>query len=303
MKTLADIGEDALIRLLTRNIRLDASVLSGPGDDCAVTKGVPPGHVMLLKTDAVVEGVHFLPTTPAHLVGRKALARVLSDLAAMGGTPCHALVTLMAPATTPVKRVLGLYRGLLGLAEQHGMNVVGGETTRAAQLTLSISAVGAVPRQSYARRSGGKAGDAVLVTGRLGGSIKRKHLTFEPRLKEGQWLLQQHRIHAMMDISDGLAKDLPRLADASGTGFEIQADALPRTPGCTVHQAWGDGEDYELLFALPKKAVPNLLTQWRQTFPRLPLTVIGELVADPRHRKVTGLPELAGGWEPFVRPS
>lgn len=112
MKTLADIGEDSLVRRITALLHADESVLLGPGDDCAVVRGPALGEDLVLKTDTIVEGVHFTSDTPARLVGRKAVARVISDFAAMAAIPRHALVTLIAPASTPVKRVLDLYQGL-----------------------------------------------------------------------------------------------------------------------------------------------------------------------------------------------
>jgi thiamine-monophosphate kinase len=296
MQTLADIGEDALIRRLVAGVKLDASVIAGPGDDCAVVRGAGANELSLLKTDAIVEGVHFTAATPSRLVGRKALARVISDLAAMGGVPRHAMITLIAPPDTPVKRVVDIYAGLRAIAEQYGVNIVGGETSRGQQLTLSISMAGTVSARRWISRAAAKAGDILLVTGKLGGTLRGKHLRFEPRLKEGQWLAKKFPIHAMMDLSDGLAKDLPRLAAASGLEFEIRMESLPRARSCTAEQAWGDGEDYELLFAVPPRVVKRLVAEWRIAFPKLELTPIGALV-----QKAKSKVSLAGGWDHFER--
>lgn len=296
MQTLADIGEDALIRRLVAGIKLDESVIAGPGDDCAVVHGARAGELSLLKTDAIVEGVHFTAETNAKWVGRKALARVISDFAAMGGTPRHAMITLIAPPETAVKRVMDIYAGLRGIAEAHGVNIVGGETSRGRQLVLSVSMTGTVPARRWISRAAAKAGDILLVSGRLGGTLRGKHLRFEPRLKEGQWLARHFPIHAMMDLSDGLAKDLPRLAAASGLEYEVNLKALPRARGCTVEQAWGDGEDYELLLAVPPRVAQRLVGEWKEAFPKLELTEIGSLVKQAKAPVM-----LSGGWDHFSK--
>lgn len=293
MQTLADIGEDALIRKLVAGLKLDASVIAGPGDDCAVVRAPGRGQHLLLKTDTVVEGVHFTPDTAPRLIGRKAMARVISDFAAMAATPRHALITLIAPPQTPVRRVLGIYTGLRAMAETFAVNIVGGETSRGAQLIITVSLTGFVGTSSWVGRHRGRAGDQLWVTGRLGGSIRGRHLRFQPRLAEAHWLAQHFPVHAMMDLSDGLAKDLPRLAAACRLSFAVEMDALPRARACTTAQAWGDGEDYELLFALPPKSEELLRAGWRRAFPKLDLTCIGSLTESKKDAPP------AGGWDHF----
>lgn len=295
MKSVAAIGEDALVRRLIKSAPLCKDVLAGPGDDCAVVRCPDEGQVLLLKTDAVVEGVHFEAASPPRLVGRKALARVLSDVAAMAGLPGHALVTLVLPPETPVAWVDGVYAGLYALARQHGVSVVGGETTRGLQRVISVTLTGTVGEGGWIRRGGARVGDEVWVTGRLGGSIKGHHFRFEPRLKQARWLAEHFPIHAMMDLSDGLGKDLPRLAEAAGLGVSVDWRALPRNRGCTIEQAWGDGEDYELLFAVPAESGDEMRRAWQECFPKLPLTRIARLTACG-----TGVTVPAGGWDPFV---
>jgi thiamine-monophosphate kinase len=296
--TLRDVGEDALVKRLIADAPLGAEVVAGAGDDCAVVEGVRRGELCLLKTDAIVEGVHFEAGCAPRLVGRKALARVLSDVAAMGGRPGQALVTLILPSETEIAWVEAVYAGLYQLARQHGVSVVGGETTRGKERILSVALTGGVSAKRWAARGGGRLGDVLLVTGKLGGSIGGRHLKFEPRLEQGQWLVEHFPIHAMMDISDGLAKDLPRLAGGAGLGFRVDLGRLPRHRGCSVEQAWGDGEDYELLMAVPKRCLKRLQTEWGERFPRVPLTAIGGLV---EAEASTG--GAAGGWDPFVRSS
>jgi thiamine-monophosphate kinase len=290
---LADVGEDALVARLVEITRsTDARLLVGPGDDCAVVQ--PPFQMaQLMKTDVVVENVHFLSSHDPKLIGRKALARVLSDIAAMGGSPDFALVTLVLRPDLTLKWVEDVYHGLNALAAEYGVVVVGGETTRGSQVVISVSLTGSLPH-GMALRSGGKPGDRLFVTGRLGGSYPSgKHLTFSPRLQEACWLMKNHPPTAMMDLSDGLGMDLPRLAAASATGWKVQEDCLPLHEGSTVAAAWGDGEDYELLFAVSPSHESALLEDWTCAFPSIALTAIGwlteDLEANSQH----------GGWDSF----
>ena len=278
--TLADLGEDRVVAELTRQLALGKDVRVGAGDDCAVIGAPQAARWQLLKTDVVVEGVHFLPGDDARRVGWKALCRALSDIAAMGGVPEHALITLAAPPGTPMKRATDLYAGLRKAARKFGVSIVGGETSRSpGPLFLNIALTGSVERTRCTLRSGGKAGDVLYVTGRLGGSRTGKHLDFTPRLAEARWLVTHFRPSAMMDLSDGLAADLPRLATASRGGYRIEPEFLLRTAGCTIEQALSDGEDFELLFALAPRDAVKLERAWKKNFPHLPLTRIGELTA------------------------
>jgi thiamine-monophosphate kinase len=294
--TLADWGEDRVVAALTRDLATDANVLVGAGDDCAVIGRKRDSRWQLLKTDAVVEGVHFHPGEDPQRVGWKALCRAISDIAAMGGTPAQALITLAAPATMPVARAQALYAGLRKAARKYGVAIVGGETSRSpGPLFLSITLTGWVERTHCVLRSGGHAGDLLYVTGRLGGSLSGKHLDFHPRVEEARWLVSHFRPHAMMDLSDGLGADLPRLATASGCGYMLDEARLPLTRGCTPTQAMSDGEDFELLFALPPRSAPALEAAWKKRFPRVPLTQIGHLI---RHSASVLLP--SHGYDHFA---
>jgi len=297
MQTLSDIGEDSLIHRLVNGLPQGPSVIVGPGDDCAVVSGVEAGNQLLLKADAVVEGVHFLREASPALIGRKALARAVSDIAAMGGVPRHALVTLVLPPDLEVAFVEGLYQGMRKLAEEFAISIVGGETTRGSQIVISVALTGELKPGHCVLRSTACESDAIMVTGRLGGSIYGHHFTFQPRLHLAQWLVQNHKPNSMMDLSDGLAKDLPRLAAASGLEFIIDPGTLPCTPGCTATQAWGDGEDYELLFTLAEDKAEALLSHWSLAFPEVQLTKIGRMV--PKGQGT--LPDFEStGWDPFV---
>lgn len=296
-KLLRDLGEDALIARILRGFPGGDALQVGPGDDCAVVDpGKNRGPLRLLKTDAIVEGVHFLPDTPPEKVGWKAVARVLSDFAAMGGKPEHLLVTVAVNPDRPVAWMDGLYRGIRRCLAKHGGILAGGETSRLPAGTLiSVAGEGSVDRKHLVLRSGGKPGDLVLVTGKLGGSITGKHLSFTPRLAEAAWLVRHLRPSAMMDLSDGLAKDLPRLAQASRCSFDLDPDSLPLNPGCSPQQALGDGEDYELLLTIPaRRWKTTAAAAWKTAFPKLPLTPIGRLT--DKSQKPT---PLQGGWDHF----
>lgn len=297
MQTLDQTGEDALIRRLTAGLPQADDVLTAAGDDCAVVRPPRGRALQLLKTDCIVEGVHFLRDTEPKRVGWKAMARVISDIAAMGGMPRHALVTLVLPPELAVSHVEELYAGLRRCAEQFGISIVGGETSRGPLLVVSISLTGSVPQNRCVLRAGAKVDDAICVTGKLGGSLRGHHLDFTPRLAEAQWLAKHFRPHAMMDLSDGLAKDLPRMAEASACSFVLDEGSLPLNEGCTAAQAWSDGEDYELLIALPAAPTRRQQLRWQRTFPGVPLTCIGRFVPAHQGRK----PSFVGeGWDHFA---
>ena len=210
-------------------------------------------------------------------VGWKAMCRAVSDVAAMGGRPRHALVTLAAAPSTPLEDLRELYRGIEKAASAYGVSVVGGETGKTlTALVCSVFLTGTVERSRCLLRSGGRPGDRLYVSGRLGGSLQSgRHLDFEPRLEEACWLAEQQCISAMMDVSDGLGADAPRLARASGCGLQIDPALVPCNPGCGVREAFHDGEDFELLLAVPENRAGNLERGWSSRFPNLPLTQIG----------------------------
>ena len=297
MTMLREMGEDALIARLVELVPRDSDPLAGPGDDCAVIDS-GCGELLLLKTDAMVAGVHFLLETPAEAVGWKAVARVVSDFAAMGGKPHCFLVTLAVPADTPLEWLEGLYRGIGRCLRAHHSVLAGGETSRVpagSAAVISISATGSVARERLTLRSTAKAGDVILVTGTLGGSLRTgKHLGFTPRLEEADWLVSKYKPTAMMDISDGLAKDLPRMAVASGCGFVLERGELPVTDGCDSAQALNDGEDFELLLAVEPAKLRGLLEEWPAAFPDVPLTAIGRMVEECLGES------LSGGWDHFA---
>ena len=275
---LREIGEDRLLSQLLPDLPLAKAVVSGPGDDCAVVKTRDRLNFLVLKTDCVVAGVHFLATANALDVGWKAMMRPLSDFASTSAVPQFALITLIAPEQTKVEWVDELYRGLRRAAKRFKVSIVGGETSGIpGPVAISVSVVGFVERDRCVSRRGGKVGDDLFVTGRLGDALKRKHLQFVPRIAESRWLTKNFSIHAMMDLSDGLGADLPRLARASRVGFAIAMENLPLARGAKIDDAISEGEDYELLFAISPRDRSRLEREWRKKFRKLPLTRIGSL--------------------------
>ena len=275
---LRELGEDRLIARLVKGLATNRDIIVGPGDDCAVLRSPHTTEYLLFKTDCVVERVHFSPNEKPAAVGWKAMMRALSDFAAMSGCPGYALVTLVTPADRRAGWISQLYRGLRRAAERFKVAIVGGETSSTSgPLLISVAVLGRVEKARCVLRSGGKRGDILFVTGRLGGSGKARHLKFVPRIEEARWLTENFPIHAMMDLSDGLGADLPRLAKASGLGFEIDESALPRNRGCSITEAINEGEDYELLFAASPNDAQALEQKWRRKFPQLLLTRIGRL--------------------------
>lgn len=293
---LRKIGEEKLLGLLLPGLPLAKEVVSGPGDDCALVETPGRRNFLVLKTDCVVAGVHFLPTAKATDVGWKAMMRPLSDFAATSAVPQFALITLIAPAQTRVQWVKALYRGLRRAAKRFKVSIVGGEmSSTPGPMAISVSVAGFVEKDRCVSRRGGKAGDDLFVTGRLGGAGRQKHLQFVPRIAESRWLTKNFAIHAMMDLSDGLGADLPRLARASRVGFIVETENLPLARGATIDNAISEGEDYELLFAILPRERTRLEREWRRNFPRVPLTRIGQLNPKSKIRNS----KLPGGYVHF----
>ncbi len=297
---LRDLGEDRLLNELLPRLSAGKSVVAGPGDDCAVVETHDSGRLLVLKTDCVVEAVHFLRGTNAPDVGWKAMMRPLSDFAATSAVPQYALVTLILSERIDVAWVKQLYQGLRRAANRFQVSIVGGETSSTpGPIAISVGVIGFVERDRWVSRGGGKPGDDLFVSGRLGAALKRKHLRFIPRLMESRWLTKNFSIHAMMDLSDGLGADLPRLARASKVGFKIETENLPLSRGAKINDAISKGEDYELLFAVPRRESKRLQKKWSRRFPKLPLTHIGSLTP----QSAIGNPQLRGGYAHFQQSS
>jgi thiamine-monophosphate kinase len=286
------MNEFDLISRLTQGLPANPSLVVGAGDDCAVLDLGLPNRLVLFKTDAVVEGMHFTVKTPAEQVGHKALARCLSDIAAMAGTPNSALITLALPPGFDPAYVEKIYSGLTTLARRYDVAIAGGETTtNPGGILISVALLGTVERGKCVLRSGALTGDPIFVTGELGGSLGGKHLDFEPRLAEARWLADHFLPHAMIDLSDGLAGDLRHLLRASGVGAELMSSAIPISRSAKLASraessakppllaALTDGEDFELLFTVASREAVPLLDGWKVQFPKLKLSCIGKITS------------------------
>lgn len=290
--SVAAWGEERLIRAIRRWLGpASPRAPFGIGDDCAV---LPASRGrQLITVDPVVFGRHFDATVPPRAVGAKLLKRNLSDLAAMGGRPTAAVLALTLDGRVRQTWLEGFYRGLAACARRHGVPIVGGDVTQAdgivaASLTLLGEAVG----RRVLTRTGAKPGDWIYVTGRLGGSLASgHHFRFTPRLAEGAWFAGRSEVRAMMDVSDGLAKDLHALTPA-GTQPALDPALLPRRAGAGLRAALTDGEDYELLLVVARRADRSALERaWAGAFPRTPLTCIGRFT--PLSAPVAGAIRLA----------
>jgi thiamine-monophosphate kinase len=288
----------------------------GIGDDCAVLD-LPRGHEVLVTTDFTLEDIHFRRTWhPADSVGHRCLARGLSDIAAMGGTPRAAFLSLALPADLPQDWVDDFMGGLLKLARKYTIPLAGGDTSQSPNGILAdIIVVGSVPTGKALLRSGAKAGDILYVSGTLGASIatlqalrsrKRlrpsshlRHFYPDPRIALGQYLREKNLASAMIDTSDGLSTDLRHICDESRVGAVVESASLPATPGKDGSDyALHGGEDYELLFtAPPNRRIPRQIAG-------TPITRIGEIVRGKQIKLVnadgTSQPLQAAGWQHFA---
>ena len=259
MTKLSHLGEFGLIESLKKFQNLLPRVVKGIGDDAAVLK-VKGGRYLLFTTDMLVQDVHFSLRMSARAVGHKVLACNLSDIAAMGGEPVFAVVSLGVPGNISSRYVKDLYAGMWGVARSFGVSIVGGDTVRSDKVVVNIALLGEVEKRKLIRRQGARTGDWIFVSGPLGGSFKSgRHLKFTPRVKEARFLVGNFKPSAMMDLSDGLAGDLAHILKASCVGALIEEKLIPRHRGCSMEQALTDGEDFELLFTMPSVRARKLL--------------------------------------------
>ena len=282
---LKQLGEFGLIARLKETASSRRDVIQGIGDDTAVLP-LNSQKYLLLTTDMIVEDVHFTRSAPPQAVGHKALACNISDLAAMGGLPTYAVVSIGLPSDLTLSYVENLYRGINRLAKEFNVGIVGGDTVRSSKITINIALLGQVEKKYLTLRSGARAGDWIFVTGSLGRSLPtKKHLMFTPRLKESRFLVERFKPSAMMDISDGLSGDLNHILKASRVGACLYEDQIPRSGAGTkraasIHEALYDGEDFELLFTLsPAKA--RRLINWQLKNKRWFFYSVGKITPIP----------------------
>lgn len=316
---MSPLAEKSLIARIRRHASDDRRIIAGIGDDCAVVR-LPAGHEALITTDFTLEGIHFRRAWHSpQVVGRRCLTRGLSDIAAMGGDPMAAFLSLALPANLPQKWVDGFLAGLLALAREFGVSLAGGDTAESPDGILAdVIVLGSAPSGQSIRRSGARAGDRIYVTGELGGSAATLDLLFSgrklrpadfprhfrpiPRIEIGRLLRSKGLASAMIDTSDGLSTDLAHICEESGVGAEIDTDRLPLAeigrPARPVNLnfALHGGEDYELLFTAPKnKRIPGSIGGVR-------ITEIGKIRRSPKiHLTKAGRRSILKplGWQHF----
>lgn len=304
-QAVSNHSELALIEWIRQRAQSAPNLQVGIGDDCAVWQ--PTGAPLLFTTDVLMEDVDFrvAETTP-QLIGRKAMAVNLSDIAAMAGRPLAALVGVALPKSRGFDFARDLHAGMQSLADEFGVAIIGGDTNIwDGPLVISVTLIGEATERGPVRRSAAKPGDWLFVTGPLGGSILGHHLTFTPRVREALELHRLVALHAMIDLSDGLAADLYHLLDESHVGATLVAGAVPisddarhmddqRSP---LDHALSDGEDFELLFTVSPEDGQRLLLLSDTVKP----THIGSIDPEPGCRiqrpngEIEQLPR--GGWE------
>lgn len=302
--------DDFLEALFKRMPRPPGELVIPPGDDCAGFREAG-GSLLLIAVDQVVEGRHFLDegafAASPQQVGRKLLARNLSDIAAMGGTPLYCLSSVALGSRHDMAWLDRFFDGMLELALRWDTHLIGGDLARGADKTMaSLTIVGRVGESRVLRRSGAGDGDGFWATGVFGRSFPTgHHLDFEPRIEEARWLSGQGLAGAMIDVSDGLLIDAGRLCRASGVALCLDVQAVRRrSMDTSLEEALTDGEDYELLFSVPKEKEERLRREW--PFRQLPLTRLGEFRSAPS----PGIFDAGGsplalkgprGWDHFSR--
>lgn len=282
----------------------------GPGSDCAALETRGERLYRIATVDGVVLGRHFDAHTPPDKAGRKLVHRNLSDLAAAGARPSDALLTLVAGGDTSRRWIEAFARGVGEAAAKAGLEVVGGDVARGPDgfFAAHLAATGFSHR--VLARQGAMPGDILLVTGELGGSRLGRHLAFEARLAEGEWLCGHGEVRACTDLSDGLAADLPGLlgpslgarVDLAATPISEDARRLAKSDGIpALEHAWCDGEDHELLLAVDPSRADWIESRFAQAFPATRLTRLGEVDGQPGIRDRSGQTVPSGGFSHFGR--
>lgn len=259
---LKELGEFNFIHRISKDIKLSNQVIKGIGDDTAVLR-YSKEKFMLFTTDMLVEGKHFYKNTKPAQIGWKSLACSVSDVAAMGGIPKFALISIGLPGSMDFRYVDSLYKGIRNAANRFNIDLVGGDTVASKDIIINIALLGEVEKDNLVLRSNAKKNDAIFITGSIGGSIKERHLNFMPRIKEARFLVKNFRINSMIDISDGLLADLGHILEESRVGAVIYERSIPISRhAIDFSSAIRDGEDFELVFTLPERHAERLLKAW-----------------------------------------
>ena len=268
------MNESALLKKILPFFHAADNIPGGPGDDCALLKF--GNKYLLAAADQVISNVHYLADTTPELIAAKLLKRNLSDIAAMGGVPLWALTTLAVKGRSD-EWLERFFTGLEQCAEKYNVAIAGGDLAGLpAELDCaSLTILGEVTMEQVCLRKNAQPGDYIMITGYLGDTFASgHHLHFEPRLAEGRFLAENNFSCCMMDISDGIAADLPKLLEQSGKGAVVELDKLPCRNNCSYKNALSDGEDYELLFTVAGDKLPRLKKAWQFA---APLTCIGRI--------------------------
>lgn len=276
--SLKGLNEFELINKLTRGLEQDKTVLKAAGDDAALIR-IDTGKYLLYTTDMLVEDVHFKVNKikPGH-IGRKAMCVNISDIAAMGGEPKYAVISAGLPARLSFDYIKELFRGLASAAARYKVSIVGGDTNLADKLTINVALIGRADKNNVVFRHGAKAGDIIMVSGSLGGSRFGKHYNFKPRLELSRYLVSNHKIHALIDISDGLISDLQRVLEASKKTAVLYSKNIPLSSKAkSLESALYDGEDYELLFTCCEKEAAKIEKKSGSLKPTVKISRIGRI--------------------------
>lgn len=259
---LKDLGEFNFIDRISRRVKLSSRVIKGIGDDAAVLKWNRDKY-LLFTSDMLLEKRHFYRRAGGYLIGKKSLSAGISDIAAMGGLPEFALVSLGVPGSLDIGYADELYRGIKSVAKKFKIDLVGGDTINSRKIIIDVALLGTVEKKNVVLRSKAKQGDAIFVTGTIGGTFKGKHLSFTPRLKEARFLVRNFEVNSMIDVSDGLIADLGHILDESHKGAIIYEKDIPVSKDAKdFNSAIREGEDFELIFTIPKAEEKKLMDTW-----------------------------------------
>jgi thiamine-monophosphate kinase len=290
---ISQLGEFGLIDALKKYVPVSKAVIKGIGDDTAVLP-YSKKEYLLLTTDMLCEDTHFTRRMPSRAIGHKALACSISDIAAMGGWPTFAVVSIGVPKNLSVRFIKDVYKGMRRTARDFNVSIVGGDTIKTDKIVINVALLGMVEKKYLTTRDGAKAGDWIFVTGPLGGSLESgRHLNFSPRLAQARFLVEKFRPSAMIDISDGLSGDLNHILEAGRVGARLDDTSIPRQRRgrharhsqlfVSLSQALNDGEDFELLFTLSPVRARSLM-DWQVRQKSFYFYPIGTITADAKEK-------------------